>query len=327
MKEFINILKDKVLNGYVINDEDIDKLLSISHEDEENWRVLLNAADEIREHFCGNNFNLCTILNAKSGHCSENCKYCAQSIHYKTNADVYPLVSKEKALNTAKEVEKEGAHRFSLVTSGRGLKGNEKDLDKLQEIYKYLEKNTKLDLCASHGIATKEALQKLKDAGVKTYHHNLEASKDFYSEICTTHTYEDRVNTVKNAHEVGLNVCSGGIFGLGESELDRINMAKALRDLKVHSVPINILTPIPGTPLQDVDEIPTKMILKDIAIYRFIMPKIYLRLAGGRMKLGEYMELSLKSGVNAVLTGNYLTTTGNTMQSDKEMIKELGYVF
>lgn len=327
MKEFIHQLKDRVLEGYLVTREDAAKLLSISIEKEEELKELLKAANEIREKFCGNFFNLCTILNAKSGRCSENCRYCAQSAHFKTNADVYPLVSKEVALEAAKEVEVEGAHRFSLVTSGRGLQGKEEELDKLQEIYRYLKENTDLDLCASHGICSKEALQKLKDSGVKTYHHNLESSRRFYPTICTSHTFDDRVNTVKYAHEVGLQVCSGGIFGLGETEEDRIDMAFDLRELRVHSVPINILTPIPGTPLENNKEIDPKELLKDIAIYRFILPKVSIRYAGGRVKLGEYAKLGLEGGVNSALTGNFLTTTGNTIESDKKMIKELGYEY
>lgn len=327
MKEFIHQLKDRVLEGYLVTREDTAKLLSISIEKEEELKELLQAANEIREKFCGNFFNLCTILNAKSGRCSENCRYCAQSAHFKTNADVYPLVSKEVALEAAKEVEVEGAHRFSLVTSGRGLQGKEEELDKLQDIYRYLKENTDLDLCASHGICSKEALQKLKDSGVKTYHHNLESSRRFYPTICTSHTFDDRVNTVKYAHEVGLQVCSGGIFGLGETEEDRIDMAFDLRELRVHSVPINILTPIPGTPLENNKEIDPKELLKDIAIYRFILPKVSIRYAGGRVKLGEYAKLGLEGGVNSALTGNFLTTTGNTIESDKKMIKELGYEY
>lgn len=327
MKNFIQQLKEQILKGYQITREDAKKLLRVSIEKEEELQELFKAADEIRVKFCGNFFNLCTILNAKSGKCSENCKYCAQSVHFKTAAEIYPLVSKEKALEAAKEVENEGAHRFSLVTSGRGLQGKEKELEQLEEIYRYLQENTDLDLCASHGICSKEALQKLKDAGVKTYHHNLESSRRFYGSICTSHSYEDRINTVKNAHEVGLQVCSGGIFGLGETEEDRIDMAFDLRELGVHSVPINILTPIPGTPLEHNEAIDPRELLKDIAIFRFILPKVAIRYAGGRVRLGEYGKLGLKGGVNSALTGNFLTTTGNTIESDKKMIRELGYEY
>ena len=194
------------------------------------------------------------------------------------------------------------------------------------EIYKYIGMHTgKLKLCASHGICTKEALQKLADAGVTTYHHNLESSRRFYPNVCTSHTYDDRVNTIKNAKAVGLNVCSGGIFGLGETIEDRIDMALDLRTLDIHSVPINVLTPIPGTPFENNEEVNPFEILKTISIYRFILPKAFLRYCGGRIKLGEHAKTGLRCGINSALTGNFLTTTGTTIETDKKMIKELGY--
>jgi len=200
VKEFISYLKDKIISEkYEITREEAIFLSRIPNNDMETLNLLFDAADQIREAFCGKYFDLCTIINAKSGKCSENCKYCAQSSHFKTGAETYGLVSKELALCEAQKNEVEGAHRFSLVTSGRGLKGNEKELDKLVEIYKYIGENTnKLELCASHGICTKEALQKLVDAGVLTYHHNLESSRRFYPNVCTSHTYDDRINTIKN---------------------------------------------------------------------------------------------------------------------------------
>ena len=194
------------------------------------------------------------------------------------------------------------------------------------EIYKYIGKHTdRLGLCASHGICTKEALQKLADAGVTTYHHNLESSRRFYPNVCTSHTYNDRINTIKNAKAVGLNVCSGGIFGLGETIEDRIDMALDLRVLEIHSVPINVLTPIPGTPFENNEEVNPFEILKTISIYRFILPKSFLRYCGGRIKLGEQVKIGLRCGINSALTGNFLTTTGTTIETDKKMIKELGY--
>ena len=326
VKDYILDLKDKIINDeYLITYEEAIKLTEIPNDDMDTLYVLFDTADKIREAFCGNYFNLCTIINAKSGRCSENCKYCAQSIHYKTNAEVYGLVSKELALCEAKKVENEGAHRFSLVTSGRGLNGPEKELTKLQEIYRYLGENTNLYLCASHGICSKEALQKLYDAGVRTYHHNLESSRRYCPNVCTSHTSQDRVDTVKNAKAVGLSVCSGGIFGLGENIIDRMDMAFDLRELGVDSVPINILTPIPGTPFEDNDSLDPMEILKTIAIYRMIMPKVFLRYTGGRIKLGPHVRLGLRCGINAALTGNFLTTTGDTIEGDKKMIKELGY--
>lgn len=325
MKEIIKILKEKVLNKEKITYEEAKKLLEISIEDNEELEELCNSANEIRDKFCGKNFDLCTIVNAKSGKCSEDCKYCAQSAHFKTGADVYPLISKEKALEEAVKVEKEGAHRYSLVTSGRGINKNSCEIKKLEEIYSNLKEKTKLSLCASHGICSEEVLRRLYNSGVKTYHHNLETSREYYPNICTTHTYEERIRTIKLAQKVGLQVCSGGIWGLGESEEDRIKMAFELRELGVFSIPINILMPIKGTPLENNLPLNPKDILKMIAIYRFILPNVYLRYAGGRIKLGEFQEKGILSGINSALTGNFLTTTGTTIESDKEMVRRNGY--
>lgn len=325
MKNFILELKKKVLNNEEITREEALKLLNLDIDKNiEDFNLLLESADEIRKTFCGDDFDLCTIMNAKSGKCPENCRYCAQSSHFKTASPVYPLVSPEEALKLAKHVEEEGAHKFSLVTSGRGLKDNG-EVDQLTEIYKTLKANTNIKLCASHGLLTETAAKKLKEAGVLTYHHNLETSRDFYKEICTTHTFQDRVDTVKNAQKAGLKVCSGGIFGLGESPVDRIDMALELRELKVNSVPLNFLTPIPGTPMENFIPVEPKEILKTIAIYRFILPNIYIRYAGGRLQLGELQVLGLKGGINSALTGNFLTTTGSTIASDTKMAKEMGF--
>lgn len=325
MKEFIINIKEKVLRKDKITYEEAEKLIMIDIKREPELKELFKAADEIREKFCGNRFDLCTIINAKSGKCSENCKYCAQSAHFKTNIDVYPLVSPEKAFLEAKKVEEEGAHRFSLVTSGRGVEIESEELSKLEEIYSLLKKETKLSLCASHGICSEEVLKKLYQAGVTTYHHNLESSREFYPNICTSHTFEDRINTIKSAQKVGLKVCSGGILGLGESPIDRIKMAFELRELDVDSVPMNILTPISGTPLEKAKGVEPLELLKTMAVYRFILPNKALRYAGGRVKLGELQRLGIRAGINSALTGNFLTTTGNTIESDKKMIEGEGY--
>lgn len=323
MKNTIKKLKDKIFDGKYIDFDEAIMLLQIN--DDSNLEFLCNAANEIRKHFCGDNFDLCTILNAKSGKCSENCKYCAQSAHFNTKVEVYPLLSKEQVLEEAKLVESQGANRFSLVTSGRGLQGESEECEKLIDMYMDINKNTNLSVCASHGIADKFALKKLFDAGVEMYHHNLETSREFYPNICTTHTYDERVETIKNAQEIGLKVCSGGIFGLGETNIDRIKMAFELRKLNVVSVPINILTQIKGTPLEKVADIEPKEILKIIGIYRFILPNVNLRYAGGRVKLGNLQEKGITSGINSALTGNFLTTTGTTIAADKEMVQKNGY--
>lgn len=320
MSSLLNLLKNRVLNG-----EEISKFDALNLAKDTNLDELLDAANDIREKFCGNYFNLCTIINVKSGRCSENCTYCAQSAHYKTGCEVYPLKDTSEILQTAKNNESQEAHRFSLVASGKGLKSHKKDMDKIEEIYRALDEKTSLHLCASFGIADKEELIKLKNSGVKTYHHNLETSRRFYPNICTTHTYDDRINTIKAAFEAGLDVCSGGIFGLGESIEDRIDMAFDLKELGVTSVPINILTPIPGTPLQNQIPLKEEEILKTIAIYRFILPKVFLRFAGGRINLGKSVKKALAAGINAALTGDFLTTTGDSIESDKNMIKNCGF--
>lgn len=325
MKNFIKKLKNKILAGGKIEFQEAKELIEIKLDDAESLNELFFSADEIREKFCGNRFDLCTIINAKSGKCSEDCKYCAQSSYFKTNASVYPLVNSEIALEEAKKVEREGANRFSLVTSGKGILSDSKEMEKLENIYKILKERTTLSLCASHGICDKEVLVKLKEAGVTTYHHNLEACKDFYPNICSTHTYEDRIKTVLNAKEVGLRVCSGGILGLGETSIDRIKLAFELRELDVDSVPINILTPIAGTPLENAKEIEPLELIKTMSVFRFILPNKALRYAGGRIKLGKYQSLGIRAGINSALTGNFLTTTGNTIESDKKMIEGVGY--
>ena len=212
MENFIKILERKVLNDKEITYEEAKNLLKISIDDDKLLEILYNSANEIRKKFCGNKFNLCTVTNAKSGKCSENCKYCAQSSYFNTGIESYSLISKEKALEEVKKIEEEGINRHSLVTSGRGIDKNSKDLKKLEEIYLYLKKNTSLSLCASHGICDEYALKALYNCGVETYHHNLETSRDFYKNICTTHTYEERVNTIKLAKKVGVNVLLFGVL-------------------------------------------------------------------------------------------------------------------
>ncbi|MGL4969267.1 MAG: biotin synthase BioB, partial [Fusobacteriaceae bacterium] len=204
---------------------------------------------------------------------------------------------------------------------------NEEERDKLEKIYRVLKKITSLHLCASHGIIDYETAEILKSSGVETYHHNLETSRTFYEEICTTHQYQERVETCQNARRAGMKICSGGIFGLGESRRDRIEMAFELKELQADSVPINILTPIEGTPLalEKANYISPQEIVKTMAIYRFILPQAVIRYAGGRQLLGEYEKIGLRAGINGALTGNYLTTTGSTVERDIEILKEAGF--
>lgn len=328
MKGFIEKISTKIIEekGEISYQEALALVNYDFQEDKESLEYLFEKADEIRKKFNGNKFDLCTIVNAKSGNCSEDCKYCAQSSHYNTGSPIYDLMDSREIIAVAKDVENGKVDKFSLVTSGRGL-DDEKELERLKNIYKNLKEETTLALCASHGIISFETAKSLKAVGVETYHHNLESSDKFYSEICTTHTYQDRIDTCKNARKAGMRVCSGGILGLGETREDRIKMAFELKKLEVDSIPINILTIIPGTPLalENIEPLKPLEILKTIAIYKFINPKASIRYAGGRQLLGEYERVGIRAGVSAALTGNYLTTTGSTIEKDREMVREADF--
>ncbi len=297
--------------------EEIDDLAQMPLDD------LLAAADDLRRRTIGSRANLCTILNAKSGVCSENCRYCAQSAHYHTPAESYPMVTPEKALETARRNEASGVQRFSLVTSGRSLP--EADFETALTIYRLLSAETKLTLCASFGLLTPDQAGALREAGVTFYHHNLEACRAFFPKTCTTHTWEDRRDTIRVAQSAGLTVCSGGIFGLGETLAHRIDMAFELRDLNVRSIPLNILMPIPGTPLEHQPTLPHDEILRSMALYRFVLPEADIRFAGGRAVLGGKAEAALQGGINAALTGDFLTTSGSSTATDIALFTRLGF--
>lgn len=285
---------------------------------------LIEEANELRHQYFDNHFDLCSINNIKSGKCTEDCTFCAQSIHFKTESPTYDLMATEKALSLAKNLETQGVHKHSLVSSGKAVDAS--DLEPLVHIYKALG-STSMRLCASHGLITTEQAAILKNVGVKRYHHNLETSENYYKEICTTHTYQDRIDTILNCKAAGLEVCSGGIWGLGESREDRIDMLLTLKDLDVNSVPINILTPIQGTPLENQPPIKAEEIMKTLAIYRIVLQDTEIRLAGGRILLEDHLEEVYKCGVNGILTGDYLTTTGFTVEKDKALLQSLGYEF
>lgn len=313
----VNKLLDKIINeNYDILYDEAVKLI------DEDIDVVLKAAKKLRDTFCGKHVDLCSIVNAKCGKCSEDCKFCAQSVFHNTNIKIHPLSDYDEILKLAKENESEGVHRYSIVTSGRGSFG--KEFEDILGIYKKLKKDTDIKLCASLGIIYKEQLKKLKEAGVSRYHHNLESSREFYSKICTTHSYDERIQTIKDARDVGIEVCSGGIIGMGESFIDRINLAFELKNLKIKSIPINILMPIKGTPLENQKKLSNEEILRTIAIFKFINPKADIRLAGGRGSLENYGEKAFLSGVSATITGNYLTTQGNGIKNDIKLLNDLG---
>lgn len=310
-------LEEKVLNGHAITKGEATRLF-YEPKDE-----LYSSANEIRKFFCGDDVDLCSIINGKSGSCSENCSYCAQSKHFNTGINEYPLLSYNEILEKAKVDEDDGINRFSIVTSGKSL--GKADIETVIGYYKRLKKDCPtISLCASHGILDKQALKDLKETGVTRYHHNVETSRNYYSKICTTHTYDERLETIKYCKEIGLQVCSGGIIGLGESIEDRINMAFELRELDILSIPINALMPIKGTPLEYNTLLDEEDILRTIAVFRFINPRANIRLAAGRNLLTNFGEKAFMSGVNGTISGGLLTTCGSGGTcNDRNMIEGL----
>ncbi len=287
--------------------------------------ALYKAADSIRKMIHGDSFDLCSIINAKSGKCTENCKFCAQSAHFDADIDTYDIVGTDEALIQAKDNDLHGIERFSLVTAGRSV--SIEQIHQYGEIYGQLSKETQLKYCASMGLLTQEKADLLKFYGVDRYHCNLEACKSFFKTVCTSHTWEQKVETITIARNSGMDVCSGGIIGMGESLKHRIELAFELRELNVLSIPLNVLTPIPNTPFEDIPFLPLSEILTCIAIFRFVNPKAVVRLAGGRNKIGEDQYACFLAGANGAIVGNYLTTEGNDLQQDLQLIKRLGFMF
>ena len=286
-------------------------------------KELCEGADRIREHFIGEKVDLCSIINGRSGRCPEDCKYCAQSAHNHTSCEIYDFLPEEKIVEACKLNESEGADRFSIVTSGRALSGEE--FEKAVHAYETMHAECKIDLCASMGFLNAEQLHRLHEAGVTSYHHNIETSKRNFPNICTTHTYEQKLETLKLVKKEGMCACSGGIIGMGETWEDRLDMAVSLAELGIDSIPINALMPIEGTPLENQPRLTEDEILRTIAFFRYINPEANIRLAAGRALLTNDGEIAFQSGASATITGNMLTTVAcATIRSDKQMLENLG---
>lgn len=284
---------------------------------------LCEGADRIRAHLMGDKVDLCSIINGRSGRCPEDCKYCAQSAHHHTNCEVYDFLDEEKILEACKMNESEGVDRFSIVTAGRALTGAE--FDKAIHAFETMHRDCKIDLCASMGFLNEEQLHRLHVAGVTSYHHNIETSKRNFPNICTTHTYDQKIETLKKVKAEGMCACSGGIIGMGETWEDRLDMAVSLAELGIDSIPINALMPIPGTPLEGLPQLSEVDILRTIAFFRYINPEANIRLAAGRALLTNDGEIAFKSGASATITGNMLTTAAcATIRSDRQMLQGLG---
>jgi biotin synthase len=287
--------------------------------------LLLTAAEKLRRHAHGNKVKLCGIVNAKSGRCPENCSFCAQSAHHQTDCRVYPLMSEQELAASARNAEaKMSATCFSIVTSGKSVH-TEAELATIGSALSTVSKETKLNRCVSLGTLNLEQIQKLKSSGLKRLHHNLETAESYFGKICTTHTYRERIKTIRLAQEAGLEVCSGGIFGLGETPAQRIELAFALKELNVQSVPINILNPVAGTPAaKNYQPMTPFEVLKLVAAYRFILPAQDLGIFGGRERaLGTLQPLMFLAGANVTLIGDYLTTKGEAPAKDLQMIHDL----
>ncbi len=311
-------LKNKVLNGGDISRQEAIDLYK------EDYDELRKAAEEIREHFCQDQFDMCTIINAKSGRCPENCKFCAQSAHSNTEVEAYSLLDKDIIVKDAVDKYRRGVPRYSLVSSGRSL--TEDDIDKVCEIVKEIhQQEPEVKVCLSGGLISAEGFKKLKDAGVLRIHNNLESSENFFKEICTSHTYDQKIQAIKDAKNAGMEVCSGGIIGLGEDIEDRVDMFFNLRNLNVASIPVNVLNPVKGTPMENNKILDQEEINRTIAICRFINPKAAIRLAGGRANMEELGKSCFRSGANAAITGDMLTTRGASLEDDMQMVKEMDY--
>lgn len=309
----------------ILNEKNIDYELAYELATNIPSKELFEAADKIRKKLHGNHFDLCSIVNAKSGKCSEDCRFCAQSAHYAAEIESYDIIGTEEALIQGRDNDEHGVRRLSLVTAGRSS-----SLDDLKEygvIYNQLSEATRLQFCASMGMLTREKAEMLKSFGVERYHCNLETCKRFFPKVCSTHTWDEKVETIRIAQEVGFEVCSGGIIGMGESLEHRLELAFELRELGVMSIPINVLTPIANTPFSEYEPLEISEILTCIAIFRFINPHAVVRLAGGRNQFGEDQYECFKSGANGAIVGNYLTTAGNSLLEDLVKIEECGFTF
>ena len=316
----ISTAADRILSGGRI---DLSEAISLSQCAGADLADLFIAASRVKEHYRGSSVDICSIVNAKSGACSEDCRFCAQSSHYSTESPVYPLIDVDRMNEAAREAKINGARRFCIVTSGRGID----DSTDLRNIARGIERVSAAGLspCATLGALTHDQLRYLKDAGLHRYHHNIETSREFFPTICTTHTFDERTDLLRHARSIGLSACSGGILGMGETMRDRVSMAFSLKELDVESIPINFLMPIAGTPMDKVTPLAPLEALHAIALFRMILPDREIRVCGGRgTALGNLHPRIFQAGADGFMIGNYLTRTGLDPASDLRMLEELG---
>lgn len=313
-------LAERIIDGEALSENEALELMQLKGN--ERFALFL-AASRVKEHFVGNHVSLCSIINAKSGRCPENCAFCAQSAHHSSDVPIYPLVDEESLVSGAHAAEESGSICYGIVTSGTTIsKGDE--LDRICRALGRIRRETGIDPSCSLGLLDEETAMLLKKAGAVTYHHNLETARSFFPSICTTHDYEDDVRTVRAAKSAGMKVCSGGIFGLGETAAHRVEMALTLRELEVDSVPLNFLNPIEGTRLEGSNLITPQECLVTIAVYRLLLPAKMITVCGGREKnLRDLQSWMFFAGASGTMIGNYLTTTGRNTADDWQMLHDL----
>lgn len=287
------------------------------------YNLPLDELLEMSSKYVKNDVEFCSLVNARSGKCSQNCKYCAQSSHYRTNIEEYPLIKTEEVIKAANEAKNNGVIRFAVVTSGKSP--DEENFNKILEFIDELNQIDGIRSCASIGILNEEQAKTLAEHGLKRFHHNINTSESYYGEICTTHSWQDRLNTCRLVKKYGMELCCGVILGMGENIEQRIEMALELSEIEPESIPINILMPIPKTPFENYhDKIDEENVLRTLAVFKIANPNSILRFCGGRMRLSnKNQELALKTCVEGLMTGNYLTTTGKSPKEDIETVKKL----
>lgn len=320
MNKKIELLAEIILSGGQLDRPQIDELFAESKNDPDD---VLYWTNKIRQKFFGNRIKVCSIVPGRVGGCDQDCAFCAQSARYKTHVEKTTILSDEEILNAAAAAKENGVPHLGIVYSGKAV--SDAELARVERLVKKIKQEYGISVCAGLGILSADKMKRLADAGVARYNHNLETSRDHYGKIVSTHCYEDRIKTVEAAKAAGMGLCTGGIFGIGETDGDRIDMALEIRRLEVDMAPMNFLHPIPGTPLGNTTPLEPKEILRLVALYRFILPQTHLKVAGGRLvNLRDLQSWVFYAGATSIMSGNFLTTAGRAVKEDLQMLKDLG---
>jgi len=319
--DLIRTVESKAHGGEKISPEEALELLNLPSE---YIMPLMSSADSVRRFYKGNAVSVCSIVNARSGRCPEDCAFCPQSVHSGSDVREYGLMEPGEIVDAAKEAVNGGAHKFGIVTSGKGPEVGKGDMERICDSIRAMKEGVDVHRCASLGVITDEDAVMLREAGLNEFHHNLETARSFYHNICTTRTYDENVEAVRAAKRAGMRVCSGGIFGMGENNAQRVELMEELRKLDVDSIPLNFLNPVKGTRLENKRPLRPLEILKIIAVFRFYMPDRDIKVAGGReVNLRDLQSLIFFAGANSTMIGNYLTTSGRKSADDLRMIDDL----